>query len=45
MFQQGFVLLRSGDKEGGMQWLKKSAAVGFAPAIRAIQRSAHDQKH
>jgi len=45
MFQQGLGLLRSGDKEGGMRWLEKSAAAGYAPAIRAIQRSERDHKH
>jgi len=44
MFQQGFVSLRSGDKAGGMRWLEKSAAAGFAPAIHAIQRSEREKK-
>lgn len=38
MFQQGLVQLYSGDKDAGMRWIEKSAAVGYVDAIQYIDR-------
>jgi hypothetical protein len=39
MFQQGLLQMRSGDKDSGMRWVEKSAAVGCAEAVQYIERA------
>lgn len=38
MLYQGFNVIRTGDKNGGKQWIEKSAAAGNATAVEILKR-------